>query len=321
MLKKSNNREDFDKSLDIKRQRLPKYLYRYRSFSNECINRLRSELRGFIYLSNVKCFNDPYDTKAIMKDGQNIYLESSRDRIRHVASNNFNKEEIKHIFSKKNWYEEMIEKGLRKENASKSEVEKVKDEFRDAIKKELSNITDKFNSALEKSIRIACFTERPDNLPMWNHYANKFEGYCLEYDTTQLKDMLYIDRLFPVNYVDKLREVAQDIIQYENEGTSINIDSIIDEYATTKLNDWNYEREWRLVMKLKMLAKSEGDISKIVNSLRYTMMFAKPSRVLLGARMNEDNLYKIQGECKKLDVRVSLMKLMRDGPKFIQYDE
>ena len=313
-LRATNNQEDINKSFELKLQHLPKYLYKYREFCIEHKARLRNELSGLIHLSKIENFNDPYDSKAILKESRRIYLELSKDHIRHEMSYYFSPEIINNVFSKENWYEKMIALGLQKENPLSKEVAKAGDEFLDKIKKPLLNITSDFNKILEEGIRVACFTERYNNIPMWYHYAGRFRGYCIEYDTSHIKDTLYAKRLMPVNYVTKLREVAPDFEKYYNESYTKSIKNVIDEYITTKLMDWSYENEWRLVLSIKMINELENNVQIIKNTNGCEIMFAKPARILVSEKMNAQDLLEIKKECKRFDVKMCLLELSESGP-------
>ena len=98
---------------------------------------------------------------------------------------------------------------------------------------------------LGKLLRIACFTTRPLNGPMWTHYGNFSDGngcitphggLCIEY---AVDDSWRQAGLQPVEYVEKRPEVnilARDRIEAQLA------------YATrVKSPDWAYEEEWRLV--------------------------------------------------------------------------
>ena len=310
-LLKSSKSKDYSKALELKKQNLPKYLYRYRPFSIDKINRTIREIYGFIYLSNIKDFNDPYDTKSILNDGRQLFLEKIKKDYCKSMLKHFSVEELKTIFAKSNWFDEKIVQGLGKEAVIKKDALEVKDSIKGAIYKELVNYTDTFNKMLEEQIRITCFTERWNNLPMWYHYAGQYNGYCIEYNTSQIKDILFVNRLLPVNYVKKYREIIKDFLQsdYKKEASF----QIMDEYATTKLRDWNYECEWRLVLNLNMIYESENSIPEIVKKKGPELLFVKPNRIIIGANMAEENIRVIERECQKFNVNMVRTEISSSG--------
>lgn len=310
-LLRSGKFEDYSKALELKKQNLPKYLYRYRPFRIDRINRTRKEIFGFVYLSNIKGFNDPYDTKSILNDGRDLFIEKIKNDYKKSALKLFSTEELNAIFSKNDWFDEMIVQGLGKEAVIKKDALEVKDSIKGAIYKELVNYTDTFNKMLEEQIRITCFTERWNNLPMWYHYADQYNGYCIEYNTSQIEEILFVNRLLPVNYVKKYREIIIDFLQSDyKKGDSFNI---MDEYATTKLRDWNYECEWRLVLNLNMIYESENSIPEIVKKKGPELLFVKPSRIIIGANMDEENIRVIEKECQKFNVNMVRTEISSSG--------
>lgn len=53
-------------------------------------------------------------------------------------------------------------------------------------------------------IRIACFTAKETNIPMWTRYAKEHIGVCVEYDTESIKKELTLNSLYPIRYTEKL---------------------------------------------------------------------------------------------------------------------
>ena len=53
---------------------------------------------------------------------------------------------------------------------------------------------------------ITCFSETPDNMLMWSHYANAHQGFCVEYDFNNLsaENHYILEHLEKVNYADQL---------------------------------------------------------------------------------------------------------------------
>ncbi len=97
---------------------------------------------------------------------------------------------------------------------------------------------------LYDSFRISCFSETPCSNVMWGHYANKHNGFCLEYDVDKITSI--VKPLMPVVYTEKPFD-ASDIIDMRG---------IDDKYvmicpALFKSKDWSYEKEWRLILPKK----------------------------------------------------------------------
>lgn len=58
----------------------------------------------------------------------------------------------------------------------------------------------KVMSEFRKRITITCFTQNPNHMPMWAHYANNHQGFCVKYRVTDTSP------LYPVIYSEKRQE-------------------------------------------------------------------------------------------------------------------
>jgi hypothetical protein len=83
-------------------------------------------------------------------------------------------------------------------------------------------------------LRICCFTQKPDNLLFWAHYADSHKGFCLEYDAT----------LFPVSLASK--------VKYQDSYPTVEYPMPRDQRAfqpvLIKSLDWEKELEYRIVV-------------------------------------------------------------------------
>lgn len=114
---------------------------------------------------------------------------------------------------------------------------------------------------------MCCMTEKPDNILMWSHYAQKHEGVCVEYDLKLLGNEPFhiLDHIFPVVYKDNrqykrnfesliksLDELRESIVkQYEYEGEEA-LDDVLPLFLT-KGKIWEYEKEWRIIYTKKQM--------------------------------------------------------------------
>jgi hypothetical protein len=110
------------------------------------------------------------------------------------------------------------------------------------------NIFQKFNkySVVEEKINfvntqgVTCFSEINDNLLMWAHYSDRYQGICLEFLTeyepfNKIKKIIYTSQL-PI--VDILTILSDDK------------NSSVDDLYCKKSKSWKYEKEWRLIQKV-----------------------------------------------------------------------
>lgn len=105
----------------------------------------------------------------------------------------------------------------------------------------------RMKEVIDNSYGILSLSETNNNLLMWSHYSKSHQGYCVEFNTHRIYEIVK-------NYLIRLNElILFHKISYETEYPLLNpytSSFTSDEYlrvVTTKSKDWEYEREWRLV--------------------------------------------------------------------------
>ena len=146
-------------------------------------------------------------------------------------------------------------------------------------------------------IGVTCFAERPDNILMWSHYANKHTGFCVEYDFSKLESVEAKLMLFPVIYSKKRPMLPMELFDFSDSNNvklaerDLPIPEVV-EAMLTKSEIWNYEEEWRIVCFLKNLNEQ-----KLVESMA--------SKVYLGVNIKKEDEEKI---CTLADKKGILVK-------------
>lgn len=153
------------------------------------------------------------------------------------------------------------------------------------VEKALGEAVEELKQKINELIGVTCFAERPDNILMWSHYANKHTGFCVEYDFSKLKSVEAKLMLFPVIYSKKRPILPMELFDFSDlnnvklaEG-DLPIPEIV-EAMLTKSEIWNYEEEWRIVCFLKNLNEQ-----KLVESMA--------SKVYLGVNIKKEDEKKI----------------------------
>ncbi|CAJ1834627.1 hypothetical protein FICEBENF_02307 [Aeromonas hydrophila] len=126
--------------------------------------------------------------------------------------------------------------------------EKIKVEFEGLDKIEIERIFHESLNLIKDSICIASFSETQRNLLMWSHYAAQHKGICIGYDASMLTKEGKNHSFKKVNYDSILfdQEFLEEASGLINEDFH-SADMIIDRLATTKSNDWSYEKEHRYI--------------------------------------------------------------------------
>lgn len=178
----------------------PKTLVRYRSFNKEYS--IKEIVEGDIHLSYLNELNDPFEG-AFNIDKDRYYTEN------RVLS--------------------AILKTLG--TSGKRRMDEVWDISLKICEEQFEQY--------KKKIRIACFTESPNDMLMWSYYADGHKGYCIYYDTEWILANLGKFFLLPVVYSENMYD-ATEIILSANRNLSLNP-------GLFKGDAWNRENEWRLM--------------------------------------------------------------------------
>lgn len=190
-------------------------------------------------------------------------------------------------------------------------------EFND-IKTQLQEASDsvmkKARKIISEQCRVTCLSEKMDSPLMWSHYANKHYGFCLEYDFTHTMIKRYPDlwtaqmMLFPVIYSDSRPLLSQSIsdpkilLQYmKTKRMPVDIVKNILYGLLFKSQDWEYEKEWRIIT---------------INQERPTLKLPPPRKVFLGVNMEDKAKTKVIEIAKKKHIPVYQMILLSDRYKF-----
>lgn len=185
---------------DSRTQNIPIKLYRYREFGEYWKKELFEE---YIHMANRHQINNPFD--CMININQEKYIEYKKKKVYIDCEDKDKFEDIWKILKPK-------------EEAS---IEKIKEEVRDRIS-------------------IANFSEKNDDILMWSYYSKLHTGFCIEYDTSKLKNKKY---LFPIQYGEQGYDFTPDIIPSNIPPTN----PIWLKAFLCKPKIWEYEKEWRLI--------------------------------------------------------------------------
>ena len=221
-----------------------------------------------------------------------------------------------------------------------SKSEKFRGAVYDFLNEKESELDTKISKLRDVDIRVACFSEFDKydeffkQIVMWSHYADNHKGFCVEYDLELLKKdiqfsledyQFYYKKseylleknialikagLFPVEYtcnrinipITKLKKLEFD--SQGNQGNNCNINELIYKTFIVKSANWNYEKEWRLIV--------DGKISNFYDN---KLPFPYAKRIYLGCKANTELIDTLIEIGKKIGVEVVLLKL--DSKKFI----
>lgn len=126
---------------------------------------------------------------------------------------------------------------------------------------------------------------------MWSHYGYNHTGFAMEYDFTGLhRNQLPTLTLWPVAYTNQLFDVTHILRAQRREKNYNELYGIA--ASLCKAVDWQYEREWRLVV--------PDDDSEV----KGFNVAAPLKAVHLGARISDSHALEILRICGEIDIPV-----------------
>lgn len=303
--------EDYRKALKLKRDNLPEKLYRYRPLSDDTINtyRLREIVDGELYLSHPNELNDPFEASSILHSTDASHYSAKREQYKQVFHEIIPERQFVDIFESDDWFDKLTTYVAEKTVST----EKIK-ETKKALEKTVLHTSEEINSHLTQTsrrmVRIACFTSKGNNLPMWNHYTLGHTGMCLEYRTADIQNIYQKNRLFPVMYVNKLPDVTHMMLNRVYPKFSL-----FDYIAMHKLSDWSYEDEWRLIYDPNSWYLGPEGIPKEYWDRGKTTSFIRPSRIILGMKISSQHEKRIREIAQSVNIPVIKAAITEYGLK------
>lgn len=156
---------------------------------------------------------------------------------------------------------------------------------------------------------ICCLSETKKNILMWAHYANNHTGFCVGYSKQKLNATGLLEE---VNYVDDFPEFSIESL-VSNDSKNVRPPERV-RLLTTKYIDWQYEREWRLILEL-----NHGTCQ---NETIYGKLLKIPSdfvnSVNFGCKMPRKNMATIRKILKDLPIQFIEMAMSNDSFELIE---
>ncbi len=141
-----------------------------------------------------------------------------------------------------------------------------------------------------KRASVCCFSFIPDNRLMWAHYANKHSGACLIFDNL-------VENKF-INISDsRLTTVAVNYKSFDEINYFENRVEGIKNLFGTKSTEWEYEREYRIV-----ILESEG--LKEFNTRFLT-------GIIFGLKVSDEDINTFVSTCKSKQINLDFKRTKR----------
>lgn len=294
------------------KQKIPKTLFRYRSFDNNG-NNLNALKNNRLYFNTPNNFNDPHDCLIYINHEevkQEIRKINQKEILKFIKENKDTKE-YKNLFGRKE------RRYIDNKKMEFKFFKKIQDKFYLEIKKQMYFLSDYYKS----TPKIACLTENKNSSQMWGYYANSHEGFVIEYETKGLNlykvDEEIVLNCYPIIYSDsrfdatdsavsfakkKLFESYLKKLKYSNNPVILKDDLLFIKANIFKHTDWSHEKEWRVWL----------------NSTNSNLNFIniKPKAIYLGCRISNENRTKILEIAKLIECKEIYQMLREDNSPF-----
>lgn len=176
---------------------------------------------------------------------------------------------------------------------------------------QIENVIDTIRKSLGDVVGITCFSEAPDNMLMWSHYAQKHTGICVEYDFSKMFSTVPNSLLLPVEYsnrrpllpIEKVMQCVDGKVLVDQSKMTEIIPALLKSLAV-KSDIWGYEREWRHIV----------FVNEVPNRLVQLPII---SRIIMGMNIDPENRRKIINIAKKKHIPVFCTQLKTDKYEMI----
>lgn len=154
----------------------------------------------------------------------------------------------------------------------------------------LTNLLKELHQSILSKVGIFCVSECVDFIPMWAHYADNAQGFAVEFKDLDNyfngdngeTDVFHV--LKPVEYSGGCRPAVP--LEPSN----------LDEIFFSKLDHWEYEREYRVV---ELLSSCKIDCK---GNYLYEMQRQCVSRIIVGWKCTDDRFEEIKKVCGDIEV-------------------
>ncbi|WP_252502358.1 DUF2971 domain-containing protein [Sporosarcina sp. Marseille-Q4943] len=293
MFSEDTTEESTFEGLKLKLEKLANPIYKYCKINEYSLVNLE---RDEVWLSNAATFNDPYDSALTIGSRERHDNENKSDLYER-----FSKIFDKHATDVERLMDGYsIEDGLRRLLESLPGFRGDSEMVHVAIEKylkETDSLFEEYSSDIanlyQKRTFASCFSEDPDSMLMWSHYADNHQGMVLKYDFLNLDFETQRDVFIGLNPVI----YTEDLINLEEHKGVRDKISIATLAAISKSKEWSYEKEWRLIIHKN--SSEKGIALKVI----------KPSCIILGARVSQVHKIMLSLEAKKKQIPIKQLKL------------
>ena len=148
------------------------------------------------------------------------------------------------------------------------------------------NLWDLVMGQIREHITTICFTQNPNDMPMWAHYANEHKGFCVEYE------ILNTEHLYPVLYAENRLNAQALFVEliywlFCTESAQNNVRVLFKHImllSTFKDKSWESEKEIRAVF-----LNTKDEIGNRGKNYSCREIGVRATKIYIGVQCNEEN--------------------------------
>ena len=299
-------------------------IYKYTSLTS-ALKIISSES---VLLNEPLKFNDPFDSKVIIKDEDKerciglLYNYSlftffgDLAKKRNLNLTTLQKKLINQIIKELELHKELIKNSKEYNeipllNDIINNFPQFKNEFKEMFEEVKKNFYERSMPGYEsinQNARIACFSKRNNSILMWSHYANSHTGVCFEFEENRpfFKEVTYSEnKCFVDIYFALSKRIAYEYLNEEIKYTDKDFANAMLAPFYSKSLDWQYEHEVRCV-----LSDNEAYTNGyyLDSSTLKTFLKMKITNIFIGSRALGDELNELLIKANNRGIPVVFMK-------------
>ncbi len=165
------------------------------------------------------------------------------------------------------------------------------------------SLWDKIMAKIRQRITIICFTQNPDNRPMWAHYANGNKGFCIEYqvtNTAHLYPVIYVEKRHKAHalFIELVYELFTPDLSLSERGSALKHIILLNSFKDIS---WESENEIRAIF-----INSLSEISPKGRSFSCTDIGVHPCKMYIGAMCSESNKEKLKHIAQEVGIEYEI---------------
>lgn len=200
--------------------------------------------------------------------------------------------------------------------------QEAKTQFDEQILAQRKILQDKISDIknIREKLLIGCFSSSKDSMLMWSHYADSHKGVCIEFDIPEedeklFQKVIYSEERPTNNFVQAVRKMCgQHLANGNFDKSDEALNKLLLEPYITKLIEWAYEDEYRLLLSDNDIKMNEN--LKLINCtggekrIAYKMPTIKT--IYSGAKFSQEKSIDFINACVVKGVKFNQIKISQD---------